>query len=107
MLPITTASLTPAQQSSVIDEFSHLARSSLNSLEYLTAVTFGLAQESFSTAAQEGESILSAKSPVDVSVYFSMAPVHALSGFSKRCLHLQEAAQNYYEYVNLDFPQTH
>lgn len=92
---------------SVIDEFSHLARSSLNSLEYLTALTLGLAQENFSAAAEEGASIFTAKSPVDVTVYFSMTPVNVLSGFSKRCLQLQEATQNYYKYVNSDFLQVH
>lgn len=107
MLPITTLSLGPDIDMSVIDEFSHLARSSLNSLEYLTALTLGLAQENFSAAAEEGASIFTAKSPVDVTVYFSMTPVNVLSGFSKRCLQLQEATQNYYKYVNSDFLQVH
>ena len=107
MLTITTLSLTPETDMSVIDEFSHLARSSLNSLEYLTAVTLGFAQDSFSAAAEDSEIIFASRSPVDVSVYFSMGPVNALSGFSKCCLQLQEATQNYYKYVSSDFLQIH
>ena len=106
MLTMTT-NLTPSLDMSVIDEFSHIARSTLNSIEYLTAVTLGLAEESLKTAAHEGEYIGTAKSPVDVTVYFSMSPVNLVSGFSKRCLQLQEATQNYYKYVNSDLLQMH
>lgn len=107
MLPITTLPMAPEIDMSVIDEFSHIARSSLNSLEYLTALTLGLAHENLSAVAEEGESIFAAKSPVDVSVYFSMAPVNVFSGFSKRCLQFQEATQNYYKYVSTDFDLIH
>ena len=107
MLQFTTASLEPDLNISALDEFSHLARSSLNSLEYFTAVTLGLAQDGIYAAAQEGESIFSNKSPLDVTIYCSMTPVNALSSFSKAYLQLQEATQNYYKYVNSDFLEVH
>lgn len=107
MLPITATSFVPELNISAIDELNHLARSSLNAIEYVTAITLGLAQESFNTAALEGESIFTAKTPLDVTVYFSISPVNVFSGFSKRCLQLQEATQNYYRYVNSDFLQIH
>ena len=107
MMPIMPPNLTPSLDMSVIDEFSHFARSSLNSLEYLTAVTLGLAQDGFLAAAQEGESIFAPKSPLDATIYCSMTPVNALSSFSKACLQLQEATNNYYKYVNSDLLQLH
>jgi len=107
MMPTINANLTSGVDMSAIDEFSHLARSSLNSLEYFTAVTLGLAQDGIYAAAQEGESIFSTKSPLDVTIYCSMSPVNALSSFSKACLQLQEATQNYYKYVNSDLIEVH
>ena len=97
----------PNHHASMAEMIDGLASSSLNSLEYLTAVTLGLAQESCQSAAKEGESFLAVQSPWDVSVYLSMAPVHLLSDLSKRCLQLQEATRNYYEYVNSDFQLIH
>jgi hypothetical protein len=107
MLSNTDTSLTAMLDNSGINELSQLASVSLNSLEYLTAVTLGLAQESYNSAAKEGVSILAAQSPWDMTLYLSVSPVNLMSDFSKRCLKLQEVAQNYYEYVNSDFPLMH
>ncbi len=107
MMPTINANLTSGLDMSAIDEFSHLARSSLNSLEYFTALTLGLAQDGIYAAAQEGEHIFSTKSPLDVTIYCSMSPVNALSSFSKACLQLQKATQNYYKYVNSDLIEVH
>ncbi|BBU69202.1 hypothetical protein [Fluviibacter phosphoraccumulans] len=107
MLPNTHASLTTVLDDSAIADLNHVASASLNSLEYLTAVALGLAQEGCNAAAKEGASLLAAQSPWDMTLYLSRSPANLMSDFSKRCLKLQEIAQNYYDYVNSDFPLMH
>ncbi len=107
MLSLNNTSLAPAPAVLALDEITHLATSSLNSLEYMTAVSLGIAHESCANAARKSDSILNANSLLEVTAYLSMAPVNLLEEFSQSCSQIHEAAKNYYEYVNLDYSELH
>ena len=93
MLSLNYVSLAPALEVLTIDDFTHLATSSLNSLEYMTAVTMGIAQESCVNAAKNSDSILNAKSPIEITACFSMAPMNLLAELNHSCLQIHEAAK--------------
>lgn len=106
-MPSFNNTLSTAPGVLALDELTHLATSSINSLEYMTAVTLGIAHENCANAAKNSGLILSAKSPMEITACLSMAPVNLLSGFSQSCLQIQEATKNYYEYVSLDYSELH
>jgi hypothetical protein len=107
MLSLNATTQLQAPEVVVLDELIHLATSSLNSLEYLTAVSLGIAHENCINAARNSGLILNAKSPMEVTACLSMAPVNLLSEFSQSCFQIHEAAKNYYEYVSLDYSELH
>ncbi len=107
MLSLSNTTLAPELDVLALDELTHLATSSLNSLEYMTAVSLGIAHESCANAARKSDSILNATSLLEVTAYLSMAPANLLEELSQSCIQIQEAAKNYYEYVNLDYSELH
>ena len=107
MLSLNAITQLEAPEFVALDELTHLGTSSLNSLEYMTAVTLGIAHESCVNAARNSGLILNAKSPMEVTACLSMAPVNLLSDFSQSFLQIHEAAKNYYEYVSLDYSELH
>lgn len=107
MLSFNTSALSATPEVLALDELTHLATSSLNSLEYMTAVSLGIAHETCANAARKSDSILNATSLLEVTAYLSIAPVNLLEELSQSCLQIHEAAKNYYEYVSLDYSELH
>ncbi|MGV0998956.1 MAG: hypothetical protein ACOYBQ_06485 [Fluviibacter sp.] len=107
MLSLSNTSLVPKPRVFALEEMTHLATSSLNSLEYMTAVSLGIAHESCANAARKSDSILNATSLLEVTAFLSIAPVNLLEELSQSCIQIHEAAKNYYEYVSLDYSELH
>ena len=107
MLPMVNLSLSQPLDPSAVDELSHIATASLNSIEFLTAATLGLAHENYIQASHERISFFSSKSPWEAAWLMSLSPAMIFSDFKKQMSHLHEIAQDYFEYVDSDIRQLH
>jgi hypothetical protein len=107
MLPMVNLSMSRPLDPSAVDELSHIATASLNSIEFLTAATLGLAHENYTQASHERISLISSKSPWEAAWLISLSPAILFSDFKKQMTHLHEIAQDYFEYVDSDIRQLH
>jgi hypothetical protein len=85
-----------------IDEFSHLATLSLNSLEYLTAATLGMAKDYCETSSIESVALFASNRSWSGEEFISMTQDMIFSDFGKLVAHLDEILHDYFEYVDSD-----
>ena len=107
MLAVTNHSMPHPLDTFTVDEFNHIAVTSLNSIEFLTAAALGLAQENYVKAPKERLTFFSSKSPWEAAWLISLSPAWLFSDFSKHMAHLQDITQDYFEYVDSDIRQLH
>lgn len=107
MKPPSAPLLSETLQMQSFVDLNHMATSSLNSLEYLTAITLGFAREQCENALVESEIFFSSKNLLDGVYSLSMAPRILFADIERQMSHLSEITYNYFEYVDTDLKQLH
>jgi len=90
-----------------IDEFSHLATLSLNSIEYLTAATLGMARDYCEQSSIESIALLTPNGPWTVDEFISLTHNMIISDLGKLVSHLDGIVHDYFEYVDSDLRRSH
>ena len=99
MLPTELNAPHPSLFASV-EEMNHFATSSLNSIEYLTAVSIGIARDYCRSASEKGMPPFAVTAPWDSSYSMSASAHSLLADSGKQFGQLNDIVHDYFEYVD-------
>lgn len=90
-----------------VNEVSHLATAALNSIEFITAFTLGLAKEKCESVMKDDSYLINSTSPIEAGFCIALSPIRYWVDLSKNYQQFHEATVNYFDYVDTDLPLFH